>query len=316
MPDATTAITAVFLFNHRYEQNIEKLERLYGDRFTTRRYIMPFASRDDDQVARVYETSWNFSGHIAQAARSIKVPGTSHYVFIADDLILNPKIDERNLLETLSVGRNDGYIKSIASIDTMRYHWWRALPETMNLDGRDPGFDWRSELPAAADAQSKFEQLGVRFHMPSPRSAREWRWATTRFPRVVGAGAMLRHWRHRTSYPLIYGYSDFLVVPAAAMERFAHYCGVFAALNCFAEVAVPTALALACDTLVTELEPNEHFEEPAKRRPGIRLRGLELWGETAIGDFSRRFEQRFDRLTQDFPDDLLYVHPVKLSRFN
>jgi len=315
MVKPASALTAVFLFNHRYEQNVAKLERLYSSRFSTRKYIMPFASRNDEQVARVYETSWNFSGHIAQAGHSIMVPGTTHYVFIADDLILNPRLNEGNLLETLSVGKSDGYIKSIASIDTMRYHWWRSLPETINLDGRDPGFDWRSEIPSAAEAQKKFEQLGVVFRKLKPRSVREFRWATTRFPRMIGAGAMLRYAGKRTSYPLIYGYSDFLVVPAAAMERFVHYCGVFAALNCFAEVAVPTALALACDALVTELEPNEHFEEPARRCANVQLKGLELWGEKAISAFAKPFDQRFDHLISGFPEELLYVHPVKLSRF-
>ena len=316
MSESAPVLTAVYLFNHRYEQNIEKLERLYEDRFSTRKYIMPFSSRDDGQIARVYETSWNFSGHIAQAGRSIFVPGTTHYVFIADDLILNPRLNEANLLEALSVGAGDGYIKSVASIDTMRYHWWRALLETMNLDGREAGFDWRSEVPAAAEAQAKFEAFGITFSAQRPRSMRELRWTATRFPRILGAGSMLRYARKRTSYPLIYGYSDFIVVPAAAMERFVHYCGVFAALNCFAEVAVPTALALACETLVTELQPNEHFEEPARRCSHVRYKGLELWGDKAITAFSAPFERRFDRLIAGFPETLLYVHPVKLSRFN
>jgi hypothetical protein len=308
-------ITAVFLFNHRFEKNIATLERLYGSRFSNRKYIMPFASRDDDQVARVYETSWNFSGHIAQAGASVTVPGTSHYVFIADDLILNPRLDEGNLLETLGVGSDDAYIKSLASIDTLRYRWYRALGETLNLDNREPGFDYLSELPSAEDARRKFESLGVRFERPWPHGIREWRNALTRLPSNWGLGNTLRYARRPTSYPLVYGYADFLVVPADAWERFLHYCGVLAALNCFAEVAVPTALALAARNVVTELPLNEHFERHSGTRTGITMPGRELWGAEAINGFAAPFERSFDNLVSGFPPELLYVHPVKLSQF-
>ncbi|QNE32451.1 hypothetical protein F1C10_11180 [Sphingomonas sp. NBWT7] len=316
MDTTPSSLTAVFLFNHRFEKNIDKLERIYKDRFSTRKYIMPFASRNDNQVTRVYETSWNFSGHIAQAGPSITVPGTTHYVVIADDLILNPQLNEHNLLDKLGLAADAAYIKSLASVDTLRYKWWRAFGETLNLDSRASGFDFRQELPSAEEAQSRFEKLGVDFRLPRPKGIRDWRNALWVFPGAFGWSAMLRYRRHRTSYPLIFGYADFFIVPAAAWERFLHYCGVFAALNCFAEVAVPTALSLAADKVVTELPINEHFIRSRPRQPGPSLQGRELWGATAINGFVQPFDRSLDRLLHDFPKELLYVHPVKLSQFN
>lgn len=310
-----TRIAAVFLFNHRFEKNVDKLEAIYRDRFGSRRYIMPFTQVDDPRMVPVYETSWNFSGHLAQAWPHIRVEGATHYVVIADDLVLNPGLDENNLLERLGVGPRAGYIKSLASVDANRYRWYRALLESIRFDEGDPGFDRQAELPPADEARARFEAMGVPFRFPAPRTPRELRLTLHRFRPLVGTGNYLRWARRRTSYPLLYGYADLLVVPAHAMLAFIHYCGVFAALNVFAEVAVPTALALAVDEIVTEMELGEHFEFPGRRRADAAMKGVELWGASRIQAFADGVGYSLDRLAANFPKDRLYVHPVKLSRF-
>jgi hypothetical protein len=310
-----TRLAAVFLFNHRFEKNVETLEAMYRDRFTSRRYIMPFTQNDDPRMVPVYETSWNFSGHLAQAWPRIRVEDAAHYVVIADDLVLNPQLHEGNLLERLGVGPRAGYIKSLASIDSNRYRWHRALPESMRFDETDPGFDYKAELPSAEAARARFEGMGVPFRFPAPRSLREARLTVHRFRPLVGTGNYLRWARRRTSYPLLYGYADFLVIPAHAMPGFIRYCGILAALNVFAEVAVPTALALATDEIVTEMEVGEHFEWPGRRRADAVMEGIELWGAPRIQAFVEGVGRSLDRLAADYPENRLYVHPVKLSQF-
>jgi hypothetical protein len=64
-------------------------------------------------------------------------------------------------------------------------------------------------------------------------------------------------------------YSDIFVVSAAVLPRFCHYCGVFAATNLHAELAIPSAMVLTAEDLVSEKEleeagkalwTEEHFE--------------------------------------------------------
>lgn len=312
-------VAAVFLFNHRFERNIAKLDDIYGERFPLRTYLMPFARSDRPDVVRVEETSWHFSGHVAQGAHRFRRPDVSHYVFISDDLILNPALDADNIVERLGLDERTGYIKSLASIDAQRYAWHRGVEATIALRRNGPGFDYRSELPPAEEARARYERIGIDMARPVFRSRAEALFAVTTLPKR--AGYMSLPWAARfhgkaSDYPLLGGYADFFVVPAAAIDAFVHYCGVLAALNIFAEVAVPTALALATEHVVTELAPGEGFWTPqARRNPDCSLKGVEFWDPAETPAFGQRFGFEQQRLLVEFPRDWLYVHPVKLSQW-
>jgi hypothetical protein len=94
------------------------------------------------------------------------------------------------------------------------------------------------------------------------------------------------------------GYSDFFVVPNNALKRFAHLCGIFASMNVFTEIAIPTALSLCSDKCRHVLPDN--FQDGA------------LWGQQ-IEDFCHEYDFSLAKLFENFPKDKLYVHPVKLS---
>jgi hypothetical protein len=312
-------VEAVFLFNHRFERNIGKLDEIYGERFPSRTYLMPFARSSRADVCGVYETSWHFSGHVAQGAHRFRRADASHYVFVSDDLILNPALHAGNIAEALGLDANTGYIKSLASIDASRYSWHRALQATIALRRNAAGFDYRAELPSPEDALERFRRLGIDMARPVFRSAAELRYALGTLP--SRAGYLSMPWAARlhgkpSDYPLLGGYADFFVVPASAIDAFVHYCGVFAALDIFAEVAVPTALALAADRVVTELVPGEQFDDAAARRnPDVAFKGVEFWDPEETPAFGNRFGFSQERLLTEFPKDWLYVHPVKLSQW-
>ena len=52
-------VCLVLIFNHKYEQNIEKLKRIYRDRFSMIRFMIPFYNGDDKggEIISVYESS-------------------------------------------------------------------------------------------------------------------------------------------------------------------------------------------------------------------------------------------------------------------
>lgn len=311
-------ISALFLFNNRFESNVPVLERLYRDRFSRRRYIMPFATEGRPDVIPVQEAGWYFSGHLAQAADRFIEPDVTHYVVISDDLFVNPALNERNLLERLALPPGAGWIKSLAWADDLRFRWGWAADGAWQMRRMSTTHLFR-ELPAPDAARARFAGMGLRpTRGVGLRRPADLHWLLATLPRgsrAIWAESLMMLGRP-SPYPLLAGYADLLVIPAAAMPLFARLCGLFAAMNLFAELAVPTALALACDAVVTELPIGVHFTDPHARAtsPGP-LAGIEF-GASEAQAFGERLQWRLDRLTQEFPADWLYAHPVKFSRWH
>ena len=86
------------------------------------------------------------------------------------------------------------------------------------------------------------------------------------------------------------------------MKDFCHYCGVFAAMRQFVEIAIPTSLILSCNSVKT-------------------LKDIGWKAENGVDDY--RVRQRlegenqfsFAGLVKNFPKDFLYIHPIKLSKW-
>jgi hypothetical protein len=110
----------------------------------------------------------------------------------------------------------------------------------------------------------------------------------------------------KLQYPLIAStYSDLFIVSGDALKKFSHYCGVFAAARLFVEIALPTALALSAKKLNTSSDIPFHCSE--------------LGGGGYSDDIKQVINScNFDiaELLKKFPENELYIHPVKLSKWN
>ena len=79
-------------------------------------------------------------------------------------------------------------------------------------------------------------------------------------------------------------------------------------MGLFVEVAIPTALLLACPSVVVEnaagqgLAVNPHWH------------GMPLW-DTEPATLVQQYGRSIAGLLADWPDDRLYVHPVKLGQW-
>jgi hypothetical protein len=301
-----TKVALVVIYNHRFDRNIGAIERIYAGRFSHVFHLMPFYAGDRKNVIPVYENSHYFQGYVAQAFPHLRHGGFTHYLFVADDLVLNPAIDERNFLETMGLPDGHDYLPQVHAGGSNQRFWMHSL-NACRWEVRVPGVEAAAELPSCEEALARLARHGI-FPKPyeferlwrTPHTADEWLRRAVRDPRFC-LRYVLARWRgtkYPSRYPVISGYSDVFVVTARSMPEFCRFCGVFAATRLFVENAIPTALALASHALRYE--------------GGIRLRGKALWSARDLSELDVH-RRSMRALLDAFPPERLFIHPVKLS---
>lgn len=301
-----STVCFVIVFNHKYEKNIPKLRAIYGDKFSDIRFLMPFGDETQPGVIPVYDSSYRFEGYFAQAYLHLADDKYSHYVFIGDDLILHPRLTQGNLIAELGLDNRSGYTKSLTPLSEAHFDWPHmvATLDALALMGQNGFVNAKPELPTPEDAFQTLRAKGYEF---LPLTWRHWRDPGRGYNpgvrhRLRSLQWLARHGRrgYNFPFPLLQGYSDFVVVPAAAVRQFCRLCGVFSALNLFAEVAVPTALGLACPRVVTEQDTAWH--------------GVEVWDRESLERLLQQNDYDLSRMLASYDDTQLYLHPLKLSQ--
>lgn len=304
----------VVFFNHRFEKNIPRLRDYYQARFPKLRFICPFYRGSDSDVSAVYDSSARFQNFFVQARSDYLDDECSHYVFIGDDLILNPALNESNLLRELRLDGQTAFISCLQAAHKMPFVYQHLMP-ALHAVGGNVFVNHKPELPDYDAALEHFARHGFELGYFTHNNLRYHGDRWKRFPGLWSALKLvarhrakrildlLRHKQSRPSipsYPMLYGNSDFVVVPHAAMKDFLHYCGVFAAMNLFVEFALPTALLFACERVKTikdtAYQPGDLFDEQRKH-------------------FAEQYGYDFNVLLREFSPNVLYYHPVKLSQW-
>lgn len=312
-PGGNMSACLVVFMNHRYEANLPVLRRMYGQRFPKLIFLVPFYEGEESDVMPVYENSFRFEGFFAQAASRLSELDATHFVFCADDLVLNPILGAKTIAASLSLDGETAYIQNLGALCDTPFSWPHAVPSILRFrrTGSELGVEWEREIPSKENAFRISEARGLVFKRLSFRqfSGFHWRW-DWKEGLLLLLGMLLKptSWRS-LPYPLVMSYSDFLVVPATRLSSFAHYCGVFAAMGVHPEVAVPTALSLSCDSFVVE----DSFGQNVAVDP-LGWHGVALWNdgrEALLQDH----HASLSRLLDGFAERQLYVHPVKLSQW-
>lgn len=297
-------VCLLIIFNHRYDKNIDVLDRIYRGRFKAIYYIVPFYDGTRKDVIPVYESSYQFSGYVAQAKYFIKEK-YSHYLFIADDLLLNPYITERNYCEWFHIGEKDAFISNATAIGDMKM--WGFEARSLNaFDSftRYTGVNWENEIMKDKIAFQIMEKKGyTNFYIDmdhfSHEKIRKKIGLVGKFPKTI-----FRFLRQRgllLPYPVLGGYSDIFIVLECHMDKFAHYCGVFAAIRLFVEMSIPTALMLTCDKVVTLSETDKVMKI--------------MWTDDEKKEFEESNSYSIDKLLNSSDTNCVCYHPVKLSRW-
>lgn len=310
-------VALVILFNHNYELNVVNLKKIYAGRFDHLFFIMPFYQGKEENIIPVYENSYYFQGYIAKALEQIKSGAYEHYIIIGDDLLLNPLINQDNYTDYFKVDQDTAFIPGPFLLNdttvTSPYRhlapYWPWIKSALNFRIVQPGIEVSKFLPGYEEALILLKKHGYEFtaHMPIKMfySNKVWKSMFDRFFRGKPEEVLtslyydLRNLNKKIPYPLIGSYSDIMVVPNKNINSFIKYCGIFAALHLFVEIAIPTALAFSVDKIVTEAD--------------LLYKGITYWNQEDIKLFGERYQNSLTNLYNNFPGNTLYIHPIKLS---
>jgi hypothetical protein len=270
---------------------------------------MPFYRGTKENVIPVYEHSFYFQGYVAQAFKRFYHPQFSHYLFIGDDLLLNPDVSEKNIGTYLNLNIGSSFIPNLYELHKRDInHFWSRIRLAYEFKTTQEGVEIAKEIPSYKTALKKVEALGLTV-------------ASLKFAQVYGKFEFqpnintikqnlkkIIKWLQlfpkanqlHLSYPLIGSYSDIFLVSQKNIYEFCHYCGVFAASRLFVEFAIPTAMILSAENIVSEKQTS--------------LQGKALWSKEDY-KLLEKFDKNIDLLLTEFPRDWLYVHPIKLSQW-
>ncbi|WP_195470066.1 hypothetical protein [Bacteroides xylanisolvens] len=287
----------LIIYNHRYDKNISRLEEVYKGRFSNLFHIVPFYNGKQENVISVYESSYFFSGYVSQAYEHLKDKGFTHFFVVADDMIINPDLNENNLWLQMGIDADDCYMDELMVLQEQKIFWSHLL-QAMDYVVAKEGVEISNILPSRKEAKECFDRYDIPY-IPIPKSLFiGWIWQQKEWK------MRKRIWRYikkrRLDYPLVGGYSDICLVTADVMEKFALYCGAFAATDLFVELAIPTSMVLSTKKL--------------KVNKDIKLDSGAMWSEEDM-EFLQEYNFNLAKLIEHFPANKLYLHPIKLSKW-
>jgi hypothetical protein len=302
-----TKVALLIIYNHRFDRNIPKLEKIYEGRFNNIFHVIPFYDGDVKNVIPVYENSFYFEGYVAQAFQQIKDKGFTHFFIVADDMIINPDINEDSLWDCIGIEKEDCLMVS-------KFGWkklqdtnkkWLWIFNALNYRVKTPGVEISAILPSKEEAQKKFDKLNLPYSkLPIRSILKNFSISSAKTLKKdiehIRRSVKLFNWNRTLDYPMIGGYSDIFLITSDNMKQFATYCGAFAATNLFVEIAIPTAMALSCDSI--------------KLISDTKYRNGAMWSDKDRA-FLDSFDNSIQKLQQSFPKDLLFLHPIKLSKW-
>lgn len=302
-------VALIIIYNHQYNKNIDILEKIYSSRFKNIYHLVPFYNGDKPNVIPVYENSYYFQGYVAQGLKSFYKEEYDHYFFVADDLILNPLINETSYKKVYSLNNETCYLPELLQLHELEEFWSRTKL-AYEYDPKVKGVEVANMLPSYEQAQKAFKDHNLDTRSLSfdqiwlkPPKLKSWgkKLLTDRQYIFRKLENSISGKKYNLQYPLVGGYSDTFIISASVIKDFCHYCGIFAATNLFVELALPTAMVLSAKEIKIEKD--------------LERKGFPIWHAHQFKILDK-YNQNLKSLLSNFPEELLYIHPIKLSKWN
>lgn len=330
-------ICLVIIYNHNYEKNIPLINKLYERKFSTIFHLIPFYQGDDPQVIGVYDSSHQFNNYITQAHDRLSKKIFDHYIFVADDMIIRPDLNEGNIVSELSLDDNSAFIPFIKLIDNESFFTWPwALKQVGKLNFASKSSEFRKFLPNLETARQLLEKHGIDWRKGYTRSVLPY---SLRGDISPSAGELLRSYlytaylmlrfkihhklfiligqnlswekfieiiatkiskrREAPEYPLLWGYTDMFSIPGNKLKNFCHVSGLLASGRVMVEAAIPTAMAFTIEKIVQNDD----------------IGALDGRLEGSPEEIHQINQGSIANLIKNWRKNTLFYHPVKLSQW-
>ncbi len=174
----TARVCVCVLMNQPFLANIPLLRRLYSDRFTRVLFIVPFERTDDEDVITVYRGSYTHAAYVTDARAYLSEVECEFFIFVHDDVLLNPQLNEKTFPSLFPLGPRSGFIPELTFNDNELGAWcWYygivpklLFPRSM-LFGTGIDIDvLKNNLPNAELLREKFEAAGISYRDELPLS--------------------------------------------------------------------------------------------------------------------------------------------------
>ena len=122
-----TKACLIIVFNHRYDKNIQVLEKMYASRFSNIFFLVPFYNGNHPNAIPVYESSYYFQSFFAQGYNRFFKEEFTHYLFAGDDCLLNSSVNENNFLEKTGLQEGADFIPGFIEFHKLKEGgWWHT----------------------------------------------------------------------------------------------------------------------------------------------------------------------------------------------
>ena len=305
-------VCLVIIYNHNYEANIDKLEKIYKDRFHHIFHLVPFYTGQKENVIPVYQSSYHFCDYVRQGLPYFYNEKFSHYVFLADDLMINPLLNEQNIVSSLLPDQNNScfvpHCRALGKKDIL--NWVFAL-KTIDAFLNNPGCQFLKFLPSYENACHIMKQHGIPVEQIPIAFAQECikkskKELTNNYIEKVNEKDFKEAEKLSNNkgfvYPLAMGFSDFFILPKEKIKEVCRMFGIFSAASVFTEVAIPMAILFNFKKVWQPQNLKLKIVAPQKKEERIKM-------------INQKYNFNLDFLLNHFDEDLLFIHPVKLSQW-
>jgi len=288
----------IIIFNHRYDGNLPLLRKIYKKRFHIIRFLMPFYDGFDNDVIPVYESSYHFQGYYIQAYKELMKLECDFFLFISDDQLIHPKIDDENVMTWLQMEEKDIFVDSFADINSSGMFSWSFCSGIFH-SFKARGTEYKSQLPSFSEAVCLYERfMGCEF---KPEYDNDFFGETMEFcEELVNQFIKSNGGSRVIPYPLLFGYADYFLIRKSKLYELARVCGIFAAMDLFVEIAFPTAVMLTFERsrVVTRQDIGRYKTA------------------TIVEHYKEKYNYSLEKLFSGWATDMLFIHPIKLSEWN
>ena len=159
------------MMNHPFPLNLPILREIYAGRFSQVVFLMPFARVPDPDVITVYRGSYAHAAYLTDAAAQLMALDCDFFLVVHDDVMLNPRLDERSFSTYFPIGESDAYISTAVQphINIGHRAWYYAslprmlYPQSMMLGAGVNPANAAKYLPSVEEIARKLDSAGVSY---------------------------------------------------------------------------------------------------------------------------------------------------------